>query len=114
MSTELEMPIINFHSTPCFCRLFLFPKTPHSLLRWPTGDMQHALSLAQTKSDCCTQNQKSPTNLLSMHKVDAHKFELLHTKWVLQHTNSDLLHTKWVLEHAKSVAVVAMLAFTSH
>ena len=64
---------------------------------WPTGDMQHALSLAHTKSDCCTQNQKSPTNLLSIHKfkVDAHKFELLHTKWVLQHTNSDLLHTKF-------------------
>ena len=66
-------------------------------LRWPTGDMQHALSLAHTKSDCCTQNQKSHTNLLSMHKfkVDAHKFDSLYTKWVLQHTNSDLLHTKF-------------------
>ena len=66
-------------------------------LRWPTGDMQHALSLAHTKSDCCTQNKKSPTNLLSMHKfkVAAHKFDLLHTKLVLQHTNSDLLHTKF-------------------
>ena len=66
-------------------------------VRWPTGDMQHALSLAHTKSDCCTQNQKSPTNLLSMHKfkVAAHKFDLLHTKLVLQHTNSDLLHTKF-------------------
>ena len=66
-------------------------------IRWPTGDMQHALSLAHTKSDCCTQNQKSHTNLLSMHKfkVDAHKFDSLYTKWVLQHTNSDLLHTKF-------------------
>ena len=74
---------------------FIEAKT--SLLRWPTGDMQHALSLAHTKSDCCTQNQKSPTNLLSMHKfkVAAHKFDLLHTKLVLQHTNSDLLHTKF-------------------
>ena len=76
------------------------------LLRWPTGDMQHALSLAHTKSDCCTQNQKSPTNLLSMHKfkVDVHKFELLHTKWVLQHTNSDLLHTKFCCSTQNSVA----------
>ena len=66
-------------------------------VRWPTGDMQHALSLAHTKSDCCTQNQKSHTNLLSMHKfkVDAHKFDSLYTKWVLQNTNSDLLHTKF-------------------
>ena len=53
--------------------------------------MQHALSLAHTKLDCCTQNQKSPTNLLSMHKfkVAAHKFDLLHTKLVLQHTDSE-------------------------
>ena len=25
------MPIIYFHSTPCFCGLFPFPKTPHRL-----------------------------------------------------------------------------------
>ena len=42
------------------------------------------------------------------------KFRLVAYKILLQHTNSYLLHTKWVLQHAKSVAVVVMLAFTSH
>ena len=52
------MPIIYFHSTPCFCGLFLFPKTQHRLPNVIATFCVRRISTLRDGADFCIRRKK--------------------------------------------------------